>query len=141
MSHVNNGNCESCEALFNKYPGFYQPLKNWFKALQAAHPEAHISCAGRGKLEQEIYFQRGATRAHWKQSSHNWNAAIDLFQLSNRKAVWDYQWFKKVVKPALTADLKWYGEPDAVFKELPHVEVADYKNLIQQGKLKLVEPA
>lgn len=138
--HINSGNCPKCEEIFNLYPGFYEPLKSWFKDLQQANPDAHVSCAGRGKIQQEEYFQRGATRAHYGQSSHNFNAAIDIFQLKDgTTATWDKTWFSAVVGPALYASFKWYGAPGAVFYELPHVELAGWKSLVQTGELKLVE--
>lgn len=137
--HTNNGNCEQCDEILNRYPNFNEELRTWFKALQVEHPDAHVSCGGRGKVDQEVCFQRGASKAHYGQSSHNYNCAQDLFQLKDGEAVWEQTWFDEVVKPNLYPFLKWYGAPDATFRELPHVEVASWRELVQNGSVFLVE--
>jgi hypothetical protein len=142
--HTNNGKCKKCELIFNRYPGFHPGLKNWFFQLQANYPEAHISDAGRGKATQEEYFKKGSSKAHYGQSSHNFNAAIDIFKLHINGAEWPRDWFKAVVKVAIDAHnavatfkIKWYGEPGSKFYELPHCEVDGWKN---DPTLTLVEP-
>lgn len=139
MKHNEIGFCLKCQEIFNAYPNFHPGLKLWFEKLQLEHPDAHISAAGRGHIQQEEFFERGASRAHYGQSSHNFNAAIDIFQLKDSQAFWTRGWFLITVKPNLTPDLKWYGERNAEFPELPHVEVANWKELVQQGELTLVE--
>lgn len=138
--HTNDGGCEKCEEIFNLYPNFNDELKTWFKAIQIENPEAHISCAGRGKVDQEVCFQRGASKAHYGQSAHNFNLAIDIFQLKDGQAAWDQAWFDSVVKPNLYGALSWFGAPNAVFRELPHVEISNWKDLVQNGSVGLVEP-
>jgi len=142
--HANDGKCSKCELIFNRYPGFHEGLKAWFVQLQASHPEAHISDAGRGKLAQEEYFKKGTSKAHYGQSSHNFGAGLDIFKLHINGAEWPKDWFNTVVKPAIDAHnaaadfkIKWYGAPGSAFYELPHCEVADWKT----KNLKLVEPA
>lgn len=139
--HENNGNCPGCEKIFNRYPHFYKPLKDWFKALQAKHHEAHISCAGRGRQEQEDAYARGASRAHWGESAHNYNAAIDIFEQSgDRKNIYERAWFASVIAPNLPDFLDWYGQAGVSgFRELPHVEVKYWSGLAQKKILKLVE--
>jgi hypothetical protein len=142
VKHLNNGNCQKCEEIFNRYPGFNIELKEWFKAIQAVNKDAHISQAGRGKEEQELYFKKGSSKAKYGQSSHNYNAAIDLFQLTITGAEWKKPWFEKVVEPAIVASngkFKWYGLKGSPFFELPHVEVSNWKELLKDGKIKLVE--
>lgn len=139
MSHTNSGNCFSCAQLFLKYPGFHQPLKDWFELLQSKHPEAHISCAGRGAEDQNALLFRGATKAHFGQSAHNWNAAIDLFQLKDGTYNLDKDWFEAVIVPALTSDLCWYGRPDAPYPERPHIEIASWNEMAKNGILKIVD--
>jgi hypothetical protein len=138
-SHINTGKCPKCEEIFAKYPGFNEELHEWFKGIQAQSHDCHISCAGRGSVDQEVAFKRGASKAHYGQSSHNFNAAIDLFQLVGNAAVWNKGWFAKVVGQNLPASLKWYGAPGAVFYELPHVELSAWRDQVKLGKLKLVE--
>lgn len=139
MSHNNNGACISCVQIFNKYPGFYQPLRDWFNAIQAKHSETHISCAGRNATDQNALFFRGATKAQFGQSAHNWNAALDIFQLKDDAYNLDLDWFQAVIVPALTADLCWYGRSDAPFPERPHVEWASWNDMAHQGLIQLVE--
>lgn len=143
IRHTNiHGDCQKCEDLFSVYPGFSWTLRDWFGRLRRSVFDAHISCAGRGQIDQEAAFERGASKAHWKQSAHNWNAAIDLFQLtSDGKYSLDRDWFAKIMADDtdIGTTLKWYGEPNSDFFERPHVELFNWKDLSQDGTLKLVE--
>lgn len=137
--HDLTGSCQSCIKIIQRYPDFHRELAQWFFDLQAKHPDAHISCAGRGKIDQEVAFQRGASKAHYGQSAHNYNAALDFFELADGKARWDLSWFKEVIASELTTDLKWYGMLNAAYYELPHVEWSSWRKLVKLGMLKLVE--
>ena len=140
--HTNNGKCARCALIMDRYDGFYQPLREWFESFQRIRPEAHISCAGRGQMDQEALFLRGASNARYGESAHNYNAAIDLFELQgDLKKIYEPAWFEQVLKPHLpTMWLRWYGLPGAEFPELPHVEVRDWRVMRTKGALKLVEP-
>lgn len=139
MKHDNkNLICPECERLFNYYPGFHQGLKDWFYEVRARDLTTHISCAGRGKAAQEAAKSSKRSRASWEESSHNWNAAIDVFR-NKIGHVYDRDWFEKVIAPYLEDLVKWYGAKDAEFQELPHCEVKDWKSLSKNGILKLVE--
>lgn len=136
--HINNGACPKCAELFDKFKGFHAGLREWFEEIQAKHPEAHISCAGRGRADQELFFKQGSSKAKFGQSAHNFNAALDIFKLHMNGAEWPREWFKSVVAPAVKAHnenpdsvfkLNWYGEPGAKFYELPHVEIKDWPTL------------
>lgn len=141
MKHKNSGNCAYCETIFGRFPGFYAALKDWFKEFQHYHPEAHISCAGRGRQDQEALLIRKATRAAWGKSAHNFNAAIDLFEMGGTSPsnIYEPHWFESVLKPQLPKFVTWYGAIGAPFPELPHVEVTEWRSLAHQGVLKLVE--
>ncbi len=138
MKHENNGACGHCREIFYRYPGFNAELFAWVGDMQKRYPEFHISCAGRGQVDQEAYFQRGATRAHWKHSAHNWNAAVDIFCNAGGD-LYDREWFHRVVGNNVPPWASWYGAPGAPFPELPHVEVRNWHDLILQNKLSLVE--
>jgi len=138
--HENNGNCAKCDEIFDRYPNFVKILRDWFKALQEKHPEAHISCAGRGKEEQEDAHAKRLSRAHYGESAHNFNAAIDLFELQGDKGnLYERAWFRVVVAPNIPAFLNWYGAPGSKFYELPHVEIRDWKSLASKKVFTLVE--
>lgn len=140
MSHTNlQSDCPGCSLVFAKYPGFNSMLADWFDGIRATHSDAHVSCAGRGRIDQEAAFARGASKAHYGQSSHNYNAAIDLWQMLNGVYTLDQQWFNDLIGMHLTDELKWYGVPGSAFFELPHVEVADWRNMAKTGTLTLVE--
>jgi len=139
MKHDLSGSCESCLALITKYPGFHSELQDWFFSIQKANPEAHISCAGRGEIEQNILHARGATKARWLDSAHNYNAALDIFRLHNGKYDLDKDWFQKVVGSRLLPFLKWYGLPGSRFFELPHVELALWRTMVKAFDLEPVE--
>ena len=139
LKHINNGNCPKCEELFNRYEGFNKDLKEWFQNFQSLNNSAHISCAGRGREEQEQAFAKGASRAHYGQSSHNYNCAIDVFVMQQGIDLYDKHWFEMVLKPNLAPFLKWYGEKGAEFYELPHIELKDWKELKLRGVAVLVQ--
>lgn len=143
MSHKNDGKCQQCQVIFNRYPGFHSGLRRWFEDFQADHPEAHISCAGRGKQDQEDCFRKKASRAHFGQSSHNVNAAIDIFSEVPGKDIYDLDWYKKILAPEVPSWLAWYGAPEFKdkFPEFPHVELRAWRNLLAKGQLTLVEMA
>ncbi len=138
--HDASGNCKGCEFIFNIYPNFHQQLKEWFKSLQRANPSFHISAGGRGREQQELFFAKGLSKAHYGHSAHNFNAAIDLFQLVNGKVDYSREAFNRIVAPALTEELTWFGSPGASFPELPHIEWKNYRELVASGELTLVEP-
>lgn len=137
--HENNGDCKKCDEIFNKYPDFYQPIRDWFKiTIQAKHPTAHISCAGRGKADQDRCVREGKSRARWKQSAHNYNLAIDIFFLILGKADYSKSHYK-AIEDNLHDWLNWYGSPGSSYYELPHVEARGWKTLVANGRAKLVE--
>ncbi len=129
MKHENNGDCPQCKFIFDQFPGFHAGLRAWFVEFQTRQPEAHISCAGRGEVQQEALYLRHATRAHFGQSAHNYNAAIDIFEMSKESPgnIYDLTWFKKILAPNLPEWVEWYGNPNASFFELPHVEVKGWR--------------
>lgn len=137
--HLNNGACPKCKEIFDKYRNFNQKVRSWFVLFQAKHPEAHISCAGRGFTEQELKKQEGKSRASYGKSSHNYNCAIDIFVQLPQTDIYDAAWFKKNVAEEIPFYLKWYGEPDSAFFELPHIELRDWRALKAQNLVKLVE--
>lgn len=139
MKHENNGRCLKCQQILNRYAGFETTLRAWFEDLQAKLPEAHISCAGRGKQDQEMLFQRRASKARFGESAHNYNAAIDIFENQGKPLdIYEVKWFKQVLAPHIPPWVKWYGEPGSRFWELPHVELRDWRELSKQGILRLI---
>lgn len=138
--HENNGHCDRCALIFNKYPGFNVALRNWFDQFQSVHVEAHISCAGRGQEDQEALLFKKATKAKWTKSAHNWNCAIDLFcQIVGTPDIYDIDWFNNVLGPAIPDWITWYGAPHSPFFELPHIELRVWRSLADQGAINLVE--
>lgn len=137
------GPCDGCNALFDRYIGFHGALRLWFDSVRGSHADAHISCAGRGRLAQQAFYHRGASNAQWTQSAHNWNAAIDIWCLDPAKIdhySLDRAWFAKVFQSnPLTTSLNWYGAPLSRFPELPHIEVRAWRDMAQAGELQLVE--
>lgn len=138
--HLNNKKCDKCEEIFNKYPGFNSQIKDWFNNLQIAIPDAHIAYAGRGKIDQEEFFAKGTSKARWGESPHNYNLAIDLFQLSVSGARWDLNWYRDIIGPEVKKiDWLTHGLNFTKFKDAPHVEYKDWLSLVKDGKAKLVE--
>lgn len=140
MGHINNGNCAKCDDIFDKYTGFNIELRKWFKEFQAKHPEAHISCAGRGPKEQDELFHAGRTKATFGKSAHNWNAALDVFcVMEHSDSIYDLHWFKSVLAPEIPEWISWYGRQGATFYELPHLELSQWNDLAHKGILKKIE--
>lgn len=138
--HINSGDCPKCDLIFNRYPDFYAPLRDWFKEFQSEHPEAHISCAGRGEQDQMEAFLKKVSRAEWGASAHNYSAAIDTFaMLPGDTNIYNRAWYEKTLKPELAGWLKWYGAPGSPFPEICHIEVAEWRALLKAGALVLVE--
>lgn len=138
MKHDNTGYCERCHKLIDHFPGLYQPLLEWFVFFQKHHPEAHISCAGRGEADQNHAYESGVSRAQWTESAHNWNAALDFFVLKKGLDIYDKNWFELVLGANIPQYLQWYGEPNSSFYELPHVQVRNWHGFKDIGELKLV---
>lgn len=136
--HTNSGACLGCAKIFNAYPGFYAPLKEWFFNVQEKFPTFHISCAGRGRIEQEAAFHRGASSAHWLESAHSFNAAIDTFFQVNGNYSLDENLYEEIVK-FIDPTIEWYGNPLAKFKELPHFQLRNWRDFVKNGQLRPVE--
>lgn len=107
--------------------------------FQAKHPEAHISCAGRGLVEQEEKKAEGRSKASYGKSAHNYNCAIDLFIQLPGKDIYDNDWFQKVLAPEIPFHLHWYGSPHSKFFELPHIEFRNWRELAARKEIALVE--
>lgn len=138
MSHVNNGACDKCAEIMNKFPKFNLQLKGWFLIVQAKHTNFHCADAGRGELDQEAYFAKGASKAHWGQSSHNYNCAMDTFFLVNGAYSLDKALYAEIAAE-IPEYISWYGAPDAKFRELPHFEIREWRKLLIAGEISLVE--
>lgn len=106
--------------------------------LQKVHPEFHVSCAGRGEVEQNAKLAAGATLACWGKSAHNYNCALDLFIQLPMVDMYDHDRFMEVLKDVPYV-LNWYGLPGSIFKELAHIEFREWRRLLAEGNAKLVE--
>jgi hypothetical protein len=137
--HTNNGSCPKCKEIMDVYPNMNQQLRQWFVGFQKATPEVHLSCAGRGYADQMAAFEKGYSKAKFGESAHNWNCAVDIFVLLPGKDIYDSKWFQDKIAGKLPYFLKWYGEPGAVFFELPHIEIREWRGLKVQNLAGLVE--
>lgn len=137
--HQNNGQCEYCVKLKNKFPNMNQALWSWFQLFQAKHHEFHISEAGRGYEDQERDFKARATKAHFGQSAHNYNCAIDTFIILPGRDMYDPRWYSEVLAPEIPDYLEWYGKPGSAFFELPHIELKTWKLQRDNRMIALVE--
>lgn len=137
--HKNDGSCAACREIYEKFPSFDLNLRNWFVITQAMFPEFHMAEAGRGRARQEEMFNAGRSRAHYGQSSHNYNCALDGFFLIDGKYNLDEANFLPVVAD-LPDIIEWYGAPGAKFFERPHFEKRSWRALRDGGLIQLVEP-
>lgn len=135
--HTNNaGTCPKCLQICNLFPGLNTELKRWFFEQQKIIPSFHVSEAGRGRNRQELLFSSGASNAHYEQSAHNYNCAIDTFFLVDGKLSYHKLLYAKLKIPAT---LNWYGSPGSKFYERPHIEIRNWKDLKDQKLVTLVE--
>lgn len=139
MKHVNSGACGKCAEIFNRYPKFNLILRTWFEKQQHAYHPFHISDAGRGHIEQETYFNRKSSLAHWGQSAHNYGCAIDTFFLIDGKYSLSVNLYNHYIIPSMPSWIEW-GARWKSFPELPHFELSGWRALAKTGQIVLVEP-
>jgi len=139
IKHSNDGECQKCAEIIDRFPGINVALRDWFEVLQRLHPHFHVSCAGRGFEAQQMAKKTGASRANYGESAHNYNCALDLFIQLPNVDLYNSRIFNDTLLGKLPPFLVWYGEPGSKFKELPHVEVRAWKNLLASGFVKIVE--
>lgn len=132
--HQNTGKCPACQDFLK----LARPeLKAWFEPEQDADPSLHISCATRGRADQENDFTAGKSRAHYGESPHNYypSWAIDLFFILGGNASWvmsKYQALASRVPAWITWGADWNHNgrtDDEKFKDGPHFEVTGWKRL------------
>lgn len=143
IKHKNNGHCEKCLQIINRYPNFNALLLDWFQDFQEFHPEFHVSCGGRGEADQEEKKREKKSRASFGESAHNYNCAIDLFINGGDHELYDEEWFQAVLGPIIPSFLEWYGRPEykddkSKYFELPHIEIRAWRLLRDKGMLRLV---
>lgn len=139
MRHANNGKCEKCLEIINRYPLFNSSLLMWFQVFQAKYHEAHVSCAGRGKQAQEDAYNHGFSRSKWGFSAHNFNVALDLWVNKDGLNIYDKTWFDTILAPEIPSFINWYGRPGSSFYELPHIEIKDWRKMLANKEIELVE--
>ena len=137
VKHRNHsGRCSKCIEIFNVFPDFNEELKAWFWLKHTELGNTHISEAGRSEFMQEKLYKEKKTKAHYGQSAHNFNMAIDIFFIDDKgKLSYEKQRYTLLTRD-LPTSIKWYGEPGSFFYELPHFEIRDWRNM---GDRKLVE--
>lgn len=135
--HIDNGSCQKCREIIERYPGFHQGLLKWFQNLQSNMKTVHVSCAGRGQMDQEACFIRGASDAHWTKSAHNWNCALDLFH-NEKGNLYPATMFKEI-ELFVTDWIEWYGAKGEKYLEQPHYQVSGWHDLADKNLIKLVE--
>ncbi len=85
-------------------------IAKWFRQIKSEFPDLHISCAYRGKKEQEEAVAGGKSRAHFPMSKHNHTTetgvpcslALDVFQLKDHAAWFDKAYFKSISEHEIT---------------------------------------
>lgn len=138
MSHTNNGKCAKCAEIMDEFCGLHPVVRDFIEKCQAKYPEFHVSDACRGYLEQELYFKRGASLAHYGESSHNYGCGADTFFLIDGAYSLSIEDYEKKIKPMIPDTIAW-GHEWPHFRETPHFELKAWKTLRDQGLAKLVE--
>lgn len=133
--------CKKCDEIFDRYEGFNEELREWFNLCRNDIRNIHISCAGRGRKDQEDCFDRGRSNAHYGQSAHNYNMAIDVFFVDEVGAYsLDKKYFDELLSNhPIDGKFEWFGRPGSPYKEMPHIQVLNWKDKVKVNSLPLVE--
>lgn len=128
--HKNNSDKSPCPSCQEKLKTAHPKLVAWFNdVVQPKFNDAHVSCAYRGKVEQNQAHAEGKSQLAYPNSKHNKTdldgkpcaLAIDLFQLcSNGMAAWPFKYFKEisvVMEPGMTWGGNWK------FVDSPHYQL------------------
>lgn len=129
MKHQPGDVCNYCEKLLIDV---HPELGLFFHWAKSQHKQLHISDGWRGEDAQNKAFERGASRARWPNSKHNYmingkpcSLAIDLFEIDDTgHGVWDSTFFQKLYNQAKDHNffIGWGGN----FKKIhdsPHFEL------------------
>lgn len=141
MKHINNGECPKCKDILENPVGTHEDLVKWFISFQKDNADAHISYSYRNKEDQELFFKRKTSNAHYGESPHNYSPslAIDVFRLSNTGlAEFIIDWYLTKVMPSAEASGLELGGKWIKLKDFPHFQVAGWKQLVKDGKAKLI---
>lgn len=124
VKHENLPHCERCDRFMDDA---HPVLRAWLKNVRSEFLEAHVSCSFRNEKDQNDAFARGASKAKWPHSKHNFlpSRAIDLFELTEYGvARFDPMWYAKLWRTCKTDDLTWAGNWKT-FKETAHFQLVE----------------
>lgn len=107
-------------------------------AWQRAGLDVLIYCTLRLDAEQDALYAIGrtlpgriVTNARGGESAHNYGLALDGAPLIHGRIAWDdHPHWALYGKVAMDCGLEWAGAPSYPFKEMPHVQLADWKSYI-----------
>lgn len=144
--HQNNGSCEKCAEILKRA---HPDLLKWFQPTQRKLPELHCCEGARGYAKQMEYFQAGKSDAPFGKSAHNYVpiVAADLFWIIDGRASWEPRLYDERLANEIPFFIRWYGDPSVSFKkgskivrERGHVELRNWRQLLAQGQIALIEP-
>lgn len=103
MSHHSNLE-PTCPLCAEKLEQAHHYMRKWFENVKRRHPKAHISCAWRGKEDQDRAFQGKKSKLPFPLSKHNrmingkpCSLALDLFELSDEgQAIFSPSFYAKI---------------------------------------------
>lgn len=126
-SHADEADCQLCDEIVSRCS---ESIRKWFAHERTQDPALHASAGYRGKEEQEEAFRRGASKAQFGQSPHNYfpSRAVDVWFNERGRAVWDSLKLQEMAE-RLPAELEWGG----YWKELvdaPHFQEREWKTVV-----------
>ncbi len=123
------------------HPKLQDRFKQFLAECERLSLDVLITCTHRTNAEQDALYAQGrtkpgpiVTRAKAGQSKHNHyengkpaSLAFDIVPMRDGKPVWgtgphDLPLWKAIANVAKRLGFSWYGEPDAPFREFPHLE-------------------
>ena len=110
----------------------------WLAACTAAGIDVLVTCTLRSNEDQAVLYAQGrttaghiVTKAKPGQSAHNFGLAIDIVPMIHGKPDWlgtSPAWHQVGVL-GQAQGLEWYGAPGALFPELPHFTLSNWRQL------------
>ena len=120
-------------------PQFRERFRAWLHACDERGLDLLVTCTLRTNAEQDALYAIGRTKPGKKvtnakagQSAHNYGLALDFVPLVDGKPMWSdkHPAWKQAGELCPQFGLEWAGTWTR-FREFPHVQVPNWKGLIQ----------
>lgn len=121
---------KSLDILNQSHPDLIRLFKEVIKEYDCS-----VICGYRGEKEQEEAFRNGYSKAHWKQSPHNFSPSLAVDVIPYPKDWNDIKRFKelagitKIKAVDMGIEIDWGGDWEN-FRDYPHYQIHNWLKLI-----------